>query len=145
MWEKLRHLLIEKLGGYIDAEDAIENVESLEERKKLLTMAVRRLFSTVGPDDILKELQDGSWRFMNTTLQEPERNQIINEAKMFSESRLWRVLKADVRWQANRRTFTMAKDELDFVAGKLWQYTFDCIDTRLSNLARKSGMFNTKR
>lgn len=145
MPEKLRLWLIEKLGGYINAESAIDEVENLETRKELLTMAVKKLFNTIGPEDILKERTDGTWRFGRHSLNEAERNQIIAEAKQFSESKLWAVLTADVRWQANRRTFIGAKDELDFIAGKLWQYTFDCINTRLASLGKKSGMFNTKR
>ena len=145
MREIFRLWLIEKLGGYPDVKSAIEEVESLEERKELLTMAVKRLFNTIGPEDILKEQGDGTWRFGRHSLIEAERNQIIAEAKQFSDSKLWAILTADVKWQANRRTFIGAKDDLDFVAGKLWQYTFDCINTRLHSLSKKSGMFNIKR
>lgn len=145
MQEKIRLWLIEKLGGYPDAESAIDMVDDLEERKELLTMAVRKLFNTIGPEDILKEQSDGTWRFGRHSLTEPERNQLIAEAKQFSESKLWHVLTADIKWQANRKTFIGAKDELDFIAGKLWQYTFDCINTRLKSIAKKSGMFNIRR
>lgn len=145
MKEWLRLWFIEKLGGYPDAESAIDAVDDNETRKKLLTLAVRRLFSTIGPEDILKIHDDKkTWMFQGKPIMESEKNLLIAEATQFKESKLWLILQADIRWQANRKSFLLAKDDLDMVAGKAMLYDLDCIATRLKHMSKGLPLFNVK-
>lgn len=144
MKENLRLWLIQKLGGYPDAESAIDAVEDRATRKKLLTLAVKRLFNTIGPEDILK-VSGGVWFFQGKALTDSERSQLIAEATQFRAGRLWQILQQDIKWQANRKQFLLAKDEFDQIAGKLWQYTLDCIATRLNSMNKGLGEFNVEK
>ena len=146
---KLRALLIEKLGGYTEkgyrnAEEAIAAVEDPKEKRRLLTLAVTKCFSTIGPEDILKGSATGEWRLGEKTLSAQQRDRLIAEAAQFERSLLWRVLKTDIRHQANKATFLTARSEDELTAGKLWLWTLDAFKTRLKSMAKGSGMYNSE-
>ena len=134
--------LIEKLGGYPTVEDAIESIKSREDKNTILTLAVKRLFNTISEDDILKE-KDGQWFFMGRAISEGEKKLLISEAKTFLSMKLWDIIQKDISYQANRKMFLLAENELDIISGKLWTYTLDCIRTRLKSMSEESGRFNT--
>lgn len=141
----LRVWLIEKLNGYADAETAIASVEDETEKKRLLTLAVKRLYNTVGPEDILKKDEvTGQWMFKGKVLSEEFKSRLIAEAEIFLESKLWEILRADVLYQANRRMYLLSKKDEDLVAGKLWAYTFDALATRLESMRMGNAKFNSK-
>lgn len=142
--ENWRLTLIEIMGGYPDAESAIDAVDDLATRRKLLTLAVRRHFNTIGPDDILKVHEDKhTWLFQGKPLTEPEKNLLVAEARTFLVSKLWVILKNDIRHQANRKLFLLAKDEFDMIAGKMFIYALDCFETRLKSMEAGHGVFNS--
>lgn len=143
----LREKLIVKLGGYVakgypDAESAIAAITDTKAKRKILTLAVKRLFNTIGPEDILKDLGGGQWSVAGRPISAGERDRLIAEATNFNESTLWKVLKLDLRHQANRRMFLEAKSDDDLTAGKLWAFTVDAINTRLKSLEKGSAMLN---
>ncbi len=119
-------------------------VRGPEEKKKILTLAVRRLYNTIGPDDILKEASDGKWTFEGKTMSEMMRGAVSAEAKLFAESTLWRVLRKDAQYHSNRRMFLIGKTETDMIVGKVWLYAFDAIMTRITSLAGGRGVLNSK-
>jgi hypothetical protein len=120
--------LIRLLGGYT--------------KDEVLTTAVKELYNTIGADDILKE--DGSlqWTIGNRLMAEAEKKQLIAEAQIFLKSKLWKVLQADIKYQANKRMFEKAQTDMDLIAGKLWLYTLNCFKTRLESLDGGRGVFN---
>lgn len=140
----MRKWLIEKLGGYPDIDSAIEAIrdKNLEEKYTILTLAVKKLFNTIGPDDILKQTKRGEWMYRGKLLSESDKNLLMAEAMQLSEMKLWGVLQDDVKWQANRKMFILGKTSEDLTAGKLWQYTLDALNTRIKSLIGGSGMFN---
>lgn len=138
--------LITLLGGFPDIESAIDAIreKNLEEKYTILTLAVRKLFNTLGPADILKVSDGGQWMSEGKTLNEGQKKLLIAEAINFTNTTLWKVLQADIKYQANRRMFNRSKTALDLVAGKLWLFTLDAINTRLKSLAKGDGSFNSK-
>ena len=140
----IRMFLIRMLGGFSSINDALRCIEEMEmrNREKVLTMAVRRLYNTISQDDILRIRADGEWMFMGKVMPEGIRKQVINEASVFLSSKLWQVFKADVKYQANKKTFLHAQDIYQLTAGKLWMYTIDCFKTRVESLAKEKGFFN---
>lgn len=144
MKEWLRLRFIEWLGGYPNAEEAIEAVESLEEKHRLLTLAVKRHFNTIGPEEILRVHPDGHWLFMGKSLSEAEKGILIAQATQLRESKLWAILRADVNWQANRKALLKAVTDLDIIAWKLWYHILYCVDTRLKSMEKGRGMVNDK-
>ena len=143
-FDNLRVFLIRILGGFSSVNDILRHIEKkdMQGREKILTSAVKRLYTTISQDDILKVRNDGEWVFMGKVMPKGIQDQIIAEARVFEQSKLWQVLQTDVKYQANKKTFIQATDEMQITAGKLWMYTIDCFKTRIESLARESGVFN---
>lgn len=141
MLSSLKNFLIKWLGGFIDADDALESVKDGKERRYLLTRAVKRLFNTIDADDILKVHESGQWTFQGRTISEAEKAHLISEATTFMNSRLWKVLEADIKYQANRKMFILGGDDLQITAGKLWLLTLDAFNQRLKSMEAGSGSF----
>ena len=137
----MREWIIEKLGGFPSVEDAIEEIKSREDKSVILTLAVKHLFNTISQDDILKE-KEGQWFFMGRAVSDGEKKLLISEARTFLEMKLWDVIQKDISFQANRKMYLLAENELDIIAGKLWTYCLDCIRTRLKSISEESGIFN---
>lgn len=139
--------IIEKLGGYPTIDSAIEAIQQkdVQERNTILTLAVRRLFNTIGPEDILRQDTSGAWMFQGKEMSEASRKLVQAEAAVFEESTLWKVLQADIRYQANRRMYLLGKTEADMTAGKLWSYTLEAFRTRIVSMRQGSPLFNNKK
>jgi hypothetical protein len=147
MREWLRLKLLEKLGGYPDAESAINGVAkgSTEARRDLLDLAVKRLYNTVDATDILQTTSEGDWVFMGKVLPKGSRELLMAEAEELMGTKLWEVLNADIRYQANKAMFLKSRTELDIVAGKLWLHTLAQINKRLRRMIAGSGMLEPKK
>lgn len=142
----LRTWFIEKLGGYTSIESAIAAIkdENRENRNRILTLAVKKLFNTLGPDDILQPHESGTWFFQGKMMSKEDVGYLQAEAEKLMDSKLWKILQADVKYQANRKTFILSKTEEDLTAGKLWMFTFDTMNTRLKSMTKRSAAFNKK-
>ena len=148
MWESFRKKLIVKLGGYLekgypDAESAIEAVKDTKERRRLLTLAVKKCFNTIGPEDIL-QANGSQWIVDGKPISNGEKDRLIAEAVQFEESYLWKVLKLDIKHQANKTTFLKARTDDDLTAGKLWHWTLDALSTRMKSLSKGSPLYNSE-
>lgn len=140
----MKKWFIEKLGGFTDIDEAIDSVTDVTEKRRILSRAVKTLYNVVGADDILRVHDSGQWMLAGKPLSEGQKKVLIVEATHFLETDLWKVLQADVKWQANRRMYLLAKDEMDVIAGKLWTYTLDAFKTRLESMREGKGVFNSK-
>ena len=106
-------------------------------RERILTIKVSHLYNTVGEDDILKRIGT-SWTVAGKPITAQRYQQLANEADVFLNSQLWEYLKKDIQYRANEKMFIKSKSEMDLVAGKLWLYTLDTIETKLKNLNDRS-------
>lgn len=131
--------VIRWLGGYASVDEAIDAIRDNPdgaERRRILTLAVRRLYNAVGSEDILKQdMASGQWTYMGKPISKEETGVLIEQARNLLDSRLWKVLQTDLKYQANKRMFTDSVDLVDMVAGKLLIYYIDIIHTRLKKLA----------
>ena len=139
-----RERIIKKFGGYVSIDDVLARLQDKDfvERNKILTQAVKRSFNTICDEDILKQRKDGAWMYEGKVLPDGVQKQLIAEASHFVNTKLWKVLQADVKYQANRKMFLQATDVMQIAAGKLWLYTLDCLHTRLESLAKGSSIFH---
>ncbi len=142
--KKIQHWLIRTLGGYPDIHSAIDDIKTKDDRHKILSLAVKKLFNTIGPDDILKETQTGEWKYAGKMLTQGQKDLIVAQATQFMESFLWKVLQDDVSYQANRKMFSTSVTDEQLVNGKFWVYTLDTFRTRLGSLKKQRGSFSTK-
>ncbi len=131
----MRRWLIEKLGGFPDIDSAIEHIRATdgEQKRTILSLAVKRLFNTIGVDDIL-QVKGSDWLYRGRHLQKEQVKLLQAEAKALTEMWLWEVLQNELWYQANRRTFLDSRSDIDLTAGKLWMYTIDVIKTTLKKI-----------
>lgn len=140
----MRRWFIEKLGGFPDIDSAIEAIVDSPKKKELLTRAVKLHFNTIGAEDILHvRPADGQWMFQGKPITKAERDLLIAEADRFINSTLWRMLQADVKYQANRKLYLLATEESHLTMAKSWIYVLDAIATRLKSMKNGDGMFNS--
>jgi hypothetical protein len=138
----MRKLLIKKLGGFVDIDDAINSIESKEDKHKILTLAVKDLYNTLTKDDILTE-EKGVWFSSGKPINSQIQKVLVAEAENFKNSRLWAILQGDIKYQANKKMYIDSVSIDDLITGKLWLLTLDTFKTRLDSLQKGSGKFNT--
>jgi hypothetical protein len=141
MISSLKNWIVRKLGGFNNIDEFIDG-KGVEDKKYVLTLAVKRLFNTIGSEDILKLSDSGQWLFEGKVLNDTDKAILITEATQFLETKLWKIIQKDINWQANRKMFLIGKSEDDLVAGKLWLLTLDAIRTRLQSIRNQSAVFN---
>ncbi len=137
MFRSLREYIIRKLGGFPDIDSTIEAIKekNLDDKYRILTLAVKKHFNTIGADDILRVTETGQWMFEGKPLSEGVRKLIVEETKILLGMTLWKVLQNDIKYQANRKMFILSTTTDDLTAGKLWIYTLDALNTRLKRIA----------
>ncbi len=120
----------------ISVDDLMECLDELPlaDRHRILTEAVKELFNTIGPDDILRIRDDGVWMFEDRQLTQPEIENLKKSAEAFRKSLLWKVLKKDIQYQTNQKMFVNSAGELDIIAGKIWLYAMDAIQSRITKM-----------
>jgi len=144
MKEWLRIKLIEKLKGFPDVETALEAITDPKKKHDVLTAAVKKLYNTIGPEDILKENEYKEWLFEGKLLPEGEKKLLIAEATQFMDMKFWKVLQADIKYQANRKMFILSKNDIDLIMGKSWLFVLDSFRTRLRSMRQGSPLLNNK-
>lgn len=132
----MRRWLIEKLGGYPDLHSALEAARgmSLVERNKVLTLAVKRLFNTIGVEDILKVYPGDQWLFEGKTLPVAQVKLLRTEATAFAGSFFWKVVSRELRYIANKKMYLESEDVIDMVAGKLLAYYIDIVQQKIKSM-----------
>lgn len=131
----MKNWLIKLLGGY--------PIKNKEDRHLILTEAVKELYNTIAGEDILQENKNG-WRFMDNELSDAETQQLIAESINFINSRLWKILQKDIKYQANKRMYLLSQSIDDLIMGKSWLYVLDCINTRLKAMQKGVGTYGKK-
>lgn len=132
----MRNWLIKQLGGYLTPADALLAVESKEDKHKILTKTVSHLFKTIGDNDILK-YEKGLYWYKGRELTEHEVKQIKSEAELFEKFFLYEVLNAEVKHHTARKMFYLSQTVDDLIAGKLIEYTWDIIKTKVKTLTKQ--------
>lgn len=137
----MKKYLIRFLGGYSDFSDFLSRLEE-EKKHECLTLAVKKLYNTINEDDILQLDEKGNWIFQGKILDKGSQQLLSAEAAQFLDSKLWKILKADIQYLSNKKMFLQSTSEMDLIAGKLWQYTLDTFKTRLKSMKKGSPIFN---
>lgn len=134
----MRRWIITLLGGFPDFESALEalkKTENIELKNKLLTEAVKRMFNTIGADDILRvDEETGMWFFQGKPLSKEDVMSLKEDARILRASKLWRVLRMDVRYQINKKMYEEGALTMDYIWGKLLLFYDDIVRTRIKNL-----------
>jgi len=108
----MRKFFIKLLGGYHEGE--------------VLNEVIEEIYDTVRSDDILQLNPDGSWNFEGKPLTREMSLSLSKHAESFLDSRLFRVLDKEFRYQVDlklRQSVTVPQLE----NAKLLEYTWDMI------------------
>lgn len=142
MFERLRHWVIYTLGGRIggfeDLDEAIQFIRDsndMKRRHEILTLCVKRLFNTIGENDIIRVHDSGHWIHAGKPLRIEEVKMLQAEAEAFQKMHLYKVLKNELRYWSNRKMFIDSVDVGDIVAGKLLVYYIDIVETRIKRMS----------
>lgn len=137
MLESLRKALIIWLGGLPDVDSAIERIKGMQDEKgkqRILSEAVKRLYNSIGAEDILHQEPDGVWMFRGRPLTSTEMSELKQEAVLLSKMHIWNVIRMDIRYQLGKKMFEEAMVKDDVVWGQLLTFLNDVIQTRLKRM-----------
>lgn len=128
------------LGGYPTFQDALDDLKksnNLEEKHQVLTEAVKHLFNVMGAEDVLhRNMETGLLEFRGRPMTDTDEQMLRAEAKVFESSRLWRMLRADVKYQLNIKMFENPNTQNELLWGKLLLFLDSVIDNRLKQLKK---------
>ena len=111
-------------------------------QKHLARFLIKDVFNTVSTKDILRiersnnPLKPDIWHYKGNQLQKAQTELLKTQAKSFSESELWNILKNELRYQAAQRGLVASKTEADQIASKLLIYITDVIDSKLGDMSK---------
>jgi len=134
----LRAWIIEKLGGYPDLDAAIDAIRfepDAKHKRAILTMTVKRLFATIGPEDILREAPEGGWLYQGKHLSKAQVATLRDEARVILKSSLWKVIQTDLIYHSMSKAWKESEDIADLTAAKLLAFYADIVNTRLKRMA----------
>ena len=133
----MRNWIIRKLRGFPDIDSAISylrEIDDQDKKREILTEAVKKLYTTIGEDDILTKKEDGSWTFLGRPLLSSEVAQLQQEAQLMAKTKLWYVIKTDIRYNLGRRMFEEARVKDDLIWGQAIVFLDEIIRRRIQKM-----------
>lgn len=133
----MRKQLIKLLGGYpsIDsAIQAIKNMEDVDKKAEILSLAVQKLYKTISPNELLKENPDGGWMFQGKPITQAEVTNLKEEASYIRGSKLFYILKQDLKYQIGKKIWEEVGHKDDILWGKLITFMWDVVNTRIKKM-----------
>jgi len=128
----MRKYLIKLLGGYTDIDSLCTTIPE-EEKGKILSGAVKKVFNTISEDDILKITPNG-WEHRGKPLT-PEAVELLKgQARELSTSFLWNILKSELKWVAIKSLMEDGKDGNDIRAAQLLGYLTRVVDDKIKKI-----------
>ncbi len=112
----------------------LKELDEPELKRVILTEAVKKFYNSIDSEDILRQNTDGTWIFEGRQLSQSEVANLQQEAQLIKSSKLWRVIKLDIKYQLGKKMFEEAKCLDDILWGQLLTYLNDIIQTRLRKM-----------
>ena len=104
-------------------------------RRKFLNWLVKDLFVAYDENDILVIYPDNSMKFEGKQMVDERVVGLQEDASAMLNSFLWKVLSADIKYNATRTMFDKSKNYEGMMFGKATLYVLDVIKKRLEQLA----------
>lgn len=104
-------------------------------QKHLMQFLVREVFSTITVDDILRIKAPNVWEWKGKEVPTETIMQLKEQAKAFSNSLLWKVLKSELQWHAAKNLLEDGKTASDVRAAQLLGYLTTVLDTKLKKMS----------
>lgn len=140
----MREWAIRLLGGFPNLGEAIDYIKEKEpdEKHRILTLAVKKLFNTISADDILRRNADGSWQLQGKPITPQEVDAMRSEADAIINTRMWKILQLDLKYHANKAMFVESSNNADLTAGKVLLLLTHHVRTRLTEISSLKPLSN---
>lgn len=102
-------------------------------QRHLARFLVEDVFNTVTADEILRIKAPNVWEHKGSNLTEGQVNALRQEAEIFKNSGLWKVLRSELLWLA-RAGYSRSIGESDLVAVKVLELFVKTIDEKLERM-----------
>lgn len=112
----------------------MNNEEQAILQKHLASFIIRDVFNLVTEEDILKVTGPNVWEHQGRDLLPEEVKRLKDEAMLFAESKLWKILVAELRYHAQKAMLEKSKTESDMIAAKMLIYLTNTINERLKKM-----------
>ena len=99
-----------------------------------MNLLVKHLFNTITVDDLIRPNGKGGYQVRGVELKSEDIHILKDDARVFRESIIWKVLKMDMQQAANERMFEKATAPEDLIFGKAMLYTLDVMERKMQSL-----------
>ena len=103
-------------------------------QKKLIRFIIKDVFHTISPEDILVVNKKGVWFLKGKELGPEMVEKLQSEAKYFSESVLWKVLKAELQYSATKTLLEKGNSATDIRIAQIQGYLTKVVDEKLQSM-----------
>lgn len=105
-------------------------------QRNLAKFLVDDVFNTITDDDVIEVITPTKWRYKDKELTAGQILALRNQATVFYRSDLWKILKDELRYLAQKKAMEKAQTEEDIFASKMLMYLTDVIDSRLKKMVQ---------
>ena len=120
-------------------------------RKKFIRFAYHHLFNIINEDDILqvKEIpvitnkgviKRVAMFYRGKELSPDRVEQLRQSAQLFSDSDIWKILKNEVKYQANKKIYEESGSTIELIFGKSILRTIEVIEKKLIHISGNKNM-----
>jgi len=103
-------------------------------QKNLAQFLTHEVFNIITEDDILK-VEGNNWTLKGEKLPDVAIKTLQSQARGFVNSKLWEILRTELRWHVYDKLVNKSKSEEDLIAGKVLGYLVDIIDSKLKRMS----------
>ena len=103
-------------------------------QKHLVKFILSDVFNTISEDDLLN-INKSVWMHNNRTLDITEIKNLIQEAQLMEKLKLWRIIKDELKHQAQQRIILKSQTEGDLIAGKMMLYIIELLENRVKYIS----------
>lgn len=104
-------------------------------QKRFINWLIKDLYNTIDKDDILR-VEKGVVYYKGKAL-DKDGIQILREnAETFKNSKIWRLLRNQVKYEANKKMFNESRVPADILFGKATLYALAIIEDKIKELSK---------
>ena len=103
-------------------------------QRNLINFILKDVFNTIDVEDVLRIKGTNVWEHKGRNLTPDEVNLLREEARIFKNSKLWEILKNELKYHAQKSMFEKSQTPQDIVAAKLLIYLTDVIQGKLEKM-----------
>lgn len=102
-------------------------------QKKLIRYIIKDVYNLISVEDILK-VKGGVWEWKGRELTDEEVATLKVQAKTFSQSTLWKILKSELQYQTTKTLLEKGETSTDIRIAQIAGYLTKVIDDKLKTM-----------